>query len=211
MIAVVVVVAFGFWLLHPQAAAKSPYVTSLQKGEFALVPDACKVVGAPALRLYLSGSPSSIQPISGKTESECTYTVDRKPAFRVLNIMVQAYSPSLTVPGYGSATSAAAYTFASQRAVLAKPPKNTPQPAATISSVAGLGSQAISATQVFHVGAVTDRVTILARYRNVIISVYLSGQASGGFGPVSVGALRSGALAVARSVLAAVMREPRVS
>lgn len=208
---IVVLVLGGWYVFARSPAPKSPYVTTLQKGEIQHVPNACKVIGATALHQYLAGTPAMVQPYNDPGQSQCSYTVDAKPTFRELNIKVQAYSPSLTVPvGNGSATSSATYTFAQQRQALAKPPKNTPEPPATISSVSGLGDQALAAVQVFKVSTVTEQVTVLIRYRNVLVTVYMEGQASGGFGPLSVGTLRSGAMAVARAVLAAVKQEPAV-
>ena len=211
VVLVIAIVAAAWWQLTRPPAAKSPYITSLQKGEFASVPDACKVIAASSLHAYLAGTPSFVQPVSSKAQSECTYTVDVKPVFRVLNITVQAYAPSLTVPtGNGSATTAAKYDYGQQEQLLAKPPKNTPLPPATLSSQPGLGDQAVSAVQVISAVTTSDRVTVLARYRNVLVQIYLSGQASGGFGPVSVSDLQSGALAVARAFLTAIKHQPTV-
>jgi hypothetical protein len=201
----------GWYLARPSHATKSSYITTLRKGELSQVPNACRAIGSATLRQYLNGTPAGAQAYNGKSQSQCTYTVDAKPTFRELNISVQAYPPNLTVPGNGSATAAATYTFTQQRDLLAKPPKNTPQPAATVTPLAGLGNEALSAVQVFHVGSTSERVTVVTRYRNVIVTVFLQGQTSGGFGPVPVGELRAGALAVARSVMQKVTREPTVS
>jgi hypothetical protein len=211
VVLVIAIVAGAWWYLTRSPAPKSPYVTALQKGEFSSVPDACKVIGASSLHGYLAGTPSFVQPVSSKAQSQCTYTVDAKPTFRVLNITIQAYTPSLTVPtGDGSATTAATYTYGQQKQLLAKPPANTPLPPATISTQAGLGDQAITAVQVIKAAATTDRVTVLARYRNVLVQVYLSGQASGGFGPVSVSELQSGALAVAHTIMTAIKHQSTI-
>jgi len=210
-IVVVVLVTAGY-LVTRSPAPKPRYVTTWQRGDIRSVPDTCRIVGSSALRQYLAGTPARIQPYSQASQSQCTYTVDQKPVFRVLNITAQAYPPNLTVTtGNGSATATATYTFAQQRELLAHPPKNTPQPPATIGHVGGLGDEALSAVQVFHVKAVIDRVTVIARYHNVLITVYLSGQASDGFGPVPAAGLRTWALAVTRDVLAQIKREPTVS
>lgn len=210
-VVIAVVVVAGI-VLTRSPAPRSPFVSTLQKGELRTVPDVCKVVGATLLQQYLGGTPTSIQPFGDPAQSQCTYTVDAKPTFRVLNISAQAYRWSLVPVGNGGATANASYTFAQQRRLLANPPKHTPQPAATITPVSGLGDQALSAVQVFHVGggSVTDRVTVLVRYHNVLVSVYLQGQANGGFGPVSISDLRAGALAAASGVLAQLRREPTV-
>ncbi|HUZ53082.1 MAG TPA: hypothetical protein VMU94_11215 [Streptosporangiaceae bacterium] len=209
-IVLLILVGVGF-VLFQSPAPKSRYVTTLQKGEFKAVPDACKVVGATALRQIMSGTPTSTQPQQGSALSQCAFTVDAKPTFRVLQIKVQAYDASLTVPvGDGSATVDAKYTFAERRRLLAHPLKRTPQPPATITAVSGLGDEAVSAVQVFHTKSVIDLVTVLARYRNVLITVSFQGQASGGFGPVTVSELRSGALTAARAALTQVKGEPTV-
>lgn len=211
-VAIVIVILVGVvFALTRSPAPKSRYVTTLQKGEIRAVPDACKVVGAAGLRQLLHGTPKSIQPYRDLAQSQCTYTVDAKPVFRVLTISVQAYNASLTVPvGNGSATSDAKYTFVQQHHLLAHPLKHTPQPPATIVPVSGLGDEAFSAVQIFRTKSVTGLVTVLARYRNVLITASFQGQSSGGFGPVTVSELRSGALSVARAALADVKGEPTI-
>ncbi len=207
-IVLVILVGVGF-VLFQSPAPKSPYVTTYQKGEFKSVPDACKVVGAAALHQLMGGTPKVTQPQQGSELSQCAFTVDAKPTFRVLQIFVQAYSASLTVPvGNGSATADATYTIAEQRRLLAHPPKHTPQPPAAIAAVGGLGNEAFSAVQVFRAKSVIDLVNVWARYRNVLITVVFQGQASGGFGPVTVSELRSGAITAARAALAQVKGEP---
>ena len=207
---VIAALVAGGILLTRSPAPKSRFVMTLQKGELLSVPDACKVIGAADLRRLLHGAPRSIQPYKGQAQSQCIYTVDAQPTFRVLNILVQAYRASLTVSGNGSATTNAKYNFWQQRSLLITPPKHTPQPPATVTAVGGLGSQALSAVQVFRTDSVTDLVTVLVRYRNVLITASLQGQTSGGFGPVTISELRSGALAVARTVFARVKTEPAV-
>jgi len=202
-------VGVGFWLAQPKSQPK-PFVTALQKGEFKAVPDTCKVISAPALSQVLAGSASkSVKTSSTAGDSECTYTVDAKPVFRVLDIKVQAFGPNLIAPGNGSATSYAAYLFTQGRQALAKPPKHTATPPASIRPIPGLGSQAFSAAQVYHQGkTTTDRGTVLLQYRNVLITISLWANASNGFGPVSTGDLQSGAVNVARDLLAAVKTQP---
>jgi hypothetical protein len=209
-VAIVIVILVGVVITVSRSPApKSPYVRTLQKDEVKAVPDACKVVGTAALSQLLHGTPKSIQPFQEQAQSQCTYTVDAKPIFRVMTVTMQAYRPSLTVPvGDGSATTNATYTFVQQRQLLAHPLKHTPQPPATITPVSGLGDEAFSAVQVFRTRSVTDLVTVWVRYRNVLITTSLQGQASGGFGPVTVGELRAGALVAARDALAEVKGEP---
>ncbi len=210
-IVVILIVAAGI-LLSQSSAPKSRYVTTWQAGDIRAVPNACKVVGAAALRSYLAGTPKSFQPYNSASQSQCTYQVDAQPTFRVLDIIVQAYPPNLTVAaGNGSATATAKYTYSQQRQLFAKPPKNTPQPPATIVAVGGLGNEALTAVQVFHIKTwLLDRVTVFARYHNVLVTVYVSGQNGDGFGPVTIASLRASTIAAARAVLAQVEHEPKV-
>ena len=207
-IVIVVLVGAGLWLTR-SPAPKSRFVTTFQKGEFRTVPDACKVVGATELRALLGGVPKSVQPYKG-AESQCTFTVDAKPTFRVLSLTLQAYPASLTAPGDGSATANARFSFDLKRNSLVRPPKKKPLPPATITTVRGLGSEALSAVQILHTGQLTDWVTVVVRYRNVVITTSLMADASGGFGPVTVGQLQNGALGVARTAFAAVKALPTV-
>lgn len=213
---IVVIIVGGVLLLIRAPAHKSQFVTTLQKGELRAVPDACKAIGGAALRQLMSGTPRQIQPQQSQAQSECTFTVDARPTFQVLNVDVQAFQANLVAVGNGSATADARYTFAQKRSLLAKPPKRTPEPPATITSVPGLGNQAFSAVQTFGAKAAkpaketTYLVTVLVRYRNVLITVSFEAQKGHGFGPVSVVGLRSGALNVARAALARVQAEPTV-
>ena len=212
-VAVVIVLIVGavLYLTRP-TPVRPPFVTTLQKGEFSTVPNVCRAVSAATLSQYLAGTPTSLQPFNFPAQSQCTYTVDAKPAFRVLNMTVQAYQPAAYVAFQnGSATADATYTYSQQRQQLAKPPKRAPQPPATITMIDGLGQQALSAVQLFRTGLVTDRVTVLVRYRNVLITSSLEAQESAGFGPVSISDLQAGALAMARQLLAAVKAGPTVS
>jgi hypothetical protein len=208
-VAAVVFTGLGIYLSQSQPR-KAPYITSLQKGEFNAVPDACKVVSPSVLRAIMKGAPRTIQPQNGKAQSECTFTVDASPVFRVMNVNLQALGASLAPVGNGSATANAKYEFGLKRAQLLKPPKRTAQPPATVSAVPGLGQQAISALQTFRDQSATEIVTVLARYKNVLIRVSVQGQAGNGFGPVSVGELRAGAIKVARTSLSSLQALPTV-
>lgn len=209
---VIVLIVGAIIIVNQPAPVRSPFVTTLQKGEIRTVPDACHAIGAATLRQYLPGTLKSFQPFNDPEQSQCSYDVDARPVFRVLNATMQAYQPAGYIAvGNGSATANATYTYGQQRQELIKPAKNTPQPPAAITSVAGLGEQAFSAVQIFHVGTVTDRVTVLVRYRNVLITASLEAQVSAGFGPASISELTAGALAVARQLLTAVQAVPTVS
>jgi hypothetical protein len=199
----------GLWLTS-SPAPKSPFVTTFQKGEFRDVPDACKILGSTELQALLKGTPKSVEPFKGAAHSQCAFTVDAEPTFRVLSLDVQAYPASLTAPGDGSATANARFAFAQQRNLLAKPPKGTAQPPATITAIHSLGGEAFSAVQVYQTGFGTDRVSVLVWYRNVLITASLMGESSGGFGPVTTAELGAGALSAARTAFAAVRAEPTV-
>ncbi len=210
-IVIVVLVGVGFWLAQPKAQPK-PFITSLQKGEFKSVPNTCKVVSGATLKQVLSGTPAkSVQTSASAGSSECSYQVDAKPIFRVLDVKVQAFGPNLIAPGNGSATSYAVYSFGQAKQSLAKPSKNTAQPPATIRSIPGLGSRAFSAAQVYHQGkTVTDRATVQVQYRNALITISLWANDSNGFGTVSAGQLQFDAESVARSLLTTVKSEPTI-
>jgi hypothetical protein len=207
-IVIVVLVGVGIWLAQPTPKHQN-FVTTLQKGEFQTVPNTCKVISPSALNQFLAGTPSrSVQTANSATNSECTYTVDAKPVFRVLDVTVQAFTPNLIAPGDGSATSNAAYSLSQGRQALAKPSKHAASPPATIKSIPGLGSRAFSATQIYHQGGVIDRVTVLLQYRNVLITIKLWANDSGGFGPVSIGQLQTDAESAARDLLATAKAQP---
>src|SRR6266566_4750026 len=200
--AIVAVLLTGLGIFLSQSPApKSPFVTKLQKGEFQAVPDACKVVGTAVLRQIMNGTPKTIQPQQGRAHSECTFTVDASPVFRVMDVDLAALRASLVPVGDGSATANARYAFAQQSTRWRKPPKRTALPPATMTPVPGLGQQAIVAVQTFRDKGATDKVTVLVRYRNVLITVSIQGQSGHGFGPVATGDLRAGALMVARAAL----------
>ncbi len=214
--AVVVAVVIALVLILRQQHSPAPassFVTALQPGEFRGVPSACSVVSPATLSHYLPGTPKVLKSISTAPESQCSYTVDARPVFRVLEVTVQALQPRVLAAGDGSATYNAIFSYFQARQALARPPKKAPLPRAQITQVTGLGQAALSAIQVSHSGGATmDLATVLARDRNALVTVTLEGQArGGGFGPVSIGQLRSGALAAARQALAAVTAGPVVS
>jgi hypothetical protein len=107
--------------------------------------------------------------------------------------------------GNGSATDNAIDSYVVAEQALRAPGKKSALPAAQITPVTGLGTEAISGVQVIHAGAVVnDLVTVMARQRNLVVTVTFQAQASGnGFGPVDISTLRAGALATARAVLQA--------
>ena len=200
------------WLIvkpSPPPAVNPGFVQTFQPGEMQSVPDACQVVSGTVLSQYMPGQPSKVHSASlnGKTSSQCTWTLDAKPVYRVLEVTNQAYAPSGLNPGNGSATSGAILAYSEAEQQLAHPAKSTHLPAATVSKVPGLGDAAFSAVQVIRrAGTVNDLVTVVIRDRNVLITVALQGEqraAAGGYGPVRLSELQAGTLAAARQALAA--------
>jgi hypothetical protein len=211
---VVVVVAVVLWLTGslPWQGSAAPssasgLVTTFQPGEFHSVPNACQVVSAATLSQYLPGKVARVA-MSGTsaTQSQCTWTLDTRPNFRVLTVTSQAYTPSLLSTGDGSATFSAIDAYDLQMQALQNPPKSSKAPKAQLGAAVGLGHAAFTALQVFRVGgALTDEVTVVVRDRNVLVTVTLQGQEhGGGFGPVPVTTLRAGALAAAHEALAGI-------
>jgi hypothetical protein len=187
------------------------YVTALQHREFKSVPSACGSVSTAVLNQFMpaAGRTSTSEQNSG-TDSQCSFTVDAKPNFLVLEVQAASYEPFAAATGDGSATANAQDNFVLAQLGLAHPPKNSPLPPAQISKLAGLGQQAFMAFQNEHVSGIsTDVVTVVIRERNAIITAIMSGQESGhGFGPVPVPTLQAGAQAAAKAMLAKVMAEP---
>jgi hypothetical protein len=182
----------------------SGLVTTFQPGEFRSVPNACDAISTATLSQYLPGKVAQVsQALGSSTQSQCTWTLDARPDFRVLTVTSQAYSPSLLASGDGSATFSAIDAYGQELQTLQKPPKLSKAPKAQIGGAVGLGSDAFTAFQVFHVGGnITDEVTAVARDRNALIIVTMQGQErGGGFGPVPYATLRAAALAAAHEVL----------
>jgi hypothetical protein len=204
-----VVLVTGLGRARPSPAAPS-LVTTFQPGEIQKVPSACSSVPAATLSIYLPGKPAVASPpgLDGWLDSQCDWTLDKRPVYRLLELDIRAYAPDGLASGNGSATSAATDAYAAAMRGKQHPARATHAPAAQVSTVPRLGSAAFTATQVYRVGgAVTDVVTTVVRYRNVLITVTLDGldhSSRGGYGPVSMGQLSGGSLAVARAALARV-------
>ncbi len=189
----------------PAAVTPGALITTFQPGELRQVPSACDVVPGATVQRYLPGQPevASPLPVNGPAGSACNWTIDRPPVYRLMELNMLAYAPNGLASGDGSATFAAtdAYDLAWQD--LQAPPKHSPAPPATVHTLSGFGTQAFSATQVFHVGgAVTDMATVMVRYRNVVVTVTLNGlehSNHGSYGPVSLSQLSAAALAFAQA------------
>ena len=160
---------------------------------------------ASTLGQYLPGkrvvaSPNSLD---GGEASLCSWTLDQRPLYRLLNVQVQAYSPNGLASGDGSATFAAIDGYASALQQKTRPAKATRLPKATISTIAGLGTKAFSALQVTRGSGIrTDLMTVVVRDHNVLVTAVLQGNsgrvATAGF-PAQ---LRAGAIAATRDVIA---------
>ena len=185
-------------------------VTNFLPGELQQVPDPCTTVPAATLNQYLPGTrKQAAPPLNSGLNTQCTWTVDSPPTYRVLEVQLQAYSPSGLASGNGSATFAAEDQYQTFENGFSSPAPKSGQPKATVTDVSGMpgGTQtsAFQATQVFNRGgSVTDVANVYVRYRNVIITVVVDGldQSSGGkkYGPVSMSDLTAAANTVAKEM-----------
>ena len=204
-------------LVTHHSPQRSLYVTKLLPGEYKTVPSACTAVSTSVLDQYLPGpGRTSSSQVSDPADSQCSFTIDHKPDFQVLEVSVQAYSPFAAATGSGgqagSASANAQGNVAQLQLTLTKPLRKSPLSAAQITSLPATGQQAFVAVQTEHVSGIrSDVVTVVIRERNVVVSAVESGQESGhGFGPVPVASLEAGAEAAARAALAKVKAEPTV-
>jgi len=208
-LAVAVVVGGGlYWLFgrsNPPAKQPDAMVTTFLPGEFQTTPNACSAVSAATLSQYLPGKRTVASPASldGGAASLCSWTLDARPVYRLLNVQAQAYSPNGLASGNGSATNAAIDAYAQVLAQKTNPPKKTHLPRALITPIAGLGSKAFSAFQKIRAGGITtDQLTVVVRDRNVLVTVVFEGDSGrGGYNAVPVSQLSAGAVASARDVL----------
>lgn len=212
VVALVVVVAVYLVSGGPGAAnlGFGNFVTSFLPGELQQVPDPCTTVPAATLNQYLPGTrKKAAPPLNSGTNTQCTWTLDSAPTYRVLEVQLQAYSPSGLASGDGSATFAAEDAYQTSESGFTSPGSKSGQPKATVTDLSGMpgGTQtsAFQATQVFdRGGAVTDVATVYVRYRNVIISVVVNGldQSSAGkkYGPVAMSDLTAAANTVAKEM-----------
>jgi hypothetical protein len=197
----------GYQLLHrstPKPAAGS-LVTTFLPGEFQSVPIACTAVTPATLQAYLPGPRRTVAPrsLDGSAQSLCDWTLDARPLYRVLEVTLQAYSPSGLASGNGSATFAARDAYAQAGQQLTHPVKASHLPPALLTQIPGLGSAAFAAVQLPRPGP-TNLVTVVVRDRNVLITVVSEGPAGrrGGYSPASAPQLQAAAAAAARDILA---------
>jgi hypothetical protein len=192
------------------------FVTSFLPGELQQVPDPCTAVPAATLTQYLPGKLNeAAPPLNSGASTECTWTLDHAPTYRVLEVQLQAYSPSGLASGNGSATFAAEDAYQSFENGFTSPGPKSGQPKATVTDLSGLpgGSEtsAFQATQVFdRGGATTDVASVFVRYRNVIVTVVMDGldQTTSGkkYGPVAMSDLTTAANAVAKEMAAQIAK-----
>jgi hypothetical protein len=192
----------------PATVTPGSLITTFLPGEIQKVPGACPAIPAATVGSYLPGKPkvAAPPPLDGALDSQCDWTVDARPVYRLLQLDIQAYTPNGLASGTGSATFAAIDAYAGALQAKQDPPAGTGAPRAQVTTVPGLGTAAFTATQVYQVGgAITDAATTVIRYRNVVITVVLNGldrSNRGGYGPVSMSELSAGSLAVARAAFA---------
>jgi len=186
------------------------FVTNFLPGELQQVPDPCTAVPSATLNQYLPGTrKQAAPPLNSGANTQCTWTLDSPPTYRVLEVRLQADSPSGLASGNGSATFAAEDAYQPFENGSTKPGPKSGQPKATVTDLSGMpgGNQtsAFQATQVFkRGGAVTDVANVYVRYRNVIVTVIVDGldQSTGGkkYGPVSMSDLTTAANTVAKEM-----------
>jgi len=211
-VAVVVIGVAAYFLFDGGSSATPGFgnlITSFLPGELQTVPDACGTVPSATLDEYLNGTRKVAEPpLNTGANTECTWTLDNPPTYRVLEVQIEAYSPS-ALYGNGSATDAAELNYESFEQSYAKPGPKSGEPQAAVTDLSGMpgGTETSSflATQVFNrEGAITDVANVLVRYRNVIITVVVDGldQSNGAkkYGPVAMSDLSSAAQTVARQV-----------
>lgn len=187
----------------------TPYVTSLLPGEFKSVPNACGSLSAAVLTQYMPGRRTTTNELSDTTQSQCSFTVDAKPVFRLLEVSAQAFQPFAAASGNGSASRNASDNLVVTKATLMKPPKRSLLSPAQITVLPNLGQQAFAASQREQAsGIVSDVVTVVVLDRNVVITVMLSAQQTPGFTPTPVATLQAGATAAAQDMLAKVKAQP---
>ena len=102
--AAVVVIAVAVYFAFFSGSGNSPnlglgsLVTTFLPGEVQSVPNACNTVPSAALSQYLPGTTKqAAPPLNSGTNTECTWTLDNPPTYRVLEVQIEAYTPSALV------------------------------------------------------------------------------------------------------------------
>ncbi len=136
VIVVVVVVLIVPGRSTPAAVTPGSLITTFLPGEIQKVPDACPSVPAATVDSYLSGRPRSAAPppLDGPLGSQCDWTLDARPVYRLLQLDIQAYTPNGLASGDGSATFAAidAYAEAMQQKQDPAPATGAPRGQVTV-------------------------------------------------------------------------------
>jgi hypothetical protein len=189
----------------PASVVPGGLITTFQPGELKTVPNACGTVPAATVQRYLPGKAKVASPLQfgGPAQSACDWTIDQPHVYQLMQLNLEAYAPTGLANGNGSATDAAIDAYATTLQGLKDPPKDSAAPPAAVTSLGGLGNEALSAVQVFRRGgAVTDVATVVIRYRNVVVTATLNAldhSNTGDYGPVSVSGLSAAALAFAQT------------
>jgi hypothetical protein len=191
------------------------FVTQFLPGELQQVPNPCTAVPSATLSKFLPGKlTQAAPPLNSGLSTECTWTLDAAPTYRVLQVQMVAYSPSGLASHDGSATFAAEDAFESWQNSYISPGPKSGQPKAAVKNLSGMPggneTSAFQATQVFDRGGATmDVANVLVRYRNVIITVVVDGlqQSSKGknYGPVSMSDLTAAATTVGNEMAAKIV------
>lgn len=208
-VAVALIVAGVLVLLggHQAAPVSSDgFVSTFQHGEFRAVPNACTAVTSTMLNQYLPGKRRMVAPhsLNGRAQSLCNWTLDAPPLYRVLEVNVQAYSPSGLATGDGSATNAAIDAYLQNLQTIRHPARATHLPPATVTPLHGLGTTGFAALQIVRArGVSTDLETLVARDRNVVVTVIMQGPHAGSrkYHAAPQSELQSGAIAAATDIV----------
>jgi hypothetical protein len=187
-------------------------ITKFQPGELQQVPDSCQVVTQNIVSQYLPGKVKigTSQEPYGNLGSQCFWTVDSPPVYRLLDLTLRAYPPYGLAVGDGSATDYAIDQYSSELQTLQRQEKQAAtatSPKTTVTVLSSLGNEAFSALQVYkNGGATTDVATVEIRFHNVIVTAAMSGMAGhtvkGEYGPLTPSQLEAAAKAFAESALA---------
>jgi hypothetical protein len=192
---------------NPAGVGLNSLITSFLPGEIQQVPNACDTVSSATLGQYLPGQTRvAVPPLNSGLNTQCTWTLDKAPLYRVLEVNIEAYTPSGLASGDGSATFAAIDAYAEDQQLKQDPGAHSGQPKAAVTDLSrmpgGNDTVAFQATQVFNVnGATTDVATVVVRYRNVIVTVVMNGldhSGVGNYGPVAMSDLATAAQTVAQ-------------
>ena len=125
MIVVVLVVPGS----NPASVTPGSLITTFLPGEIQKVPSACPAVPASTLSSYLPGQTKQAAPpaLYGAQDSQCNWTLDQRPTYRLLELDIRAETPSGLASGNGSATFAAIDAYAAACSTSRTPPP-TPTP-----------------------------------------------------------------------------------